>query len=96
MQSIQLLCSCKQAEQILGMTADELAALKEGSGLEAYEAVLKKAQWKEWQFRVQSKSQWVLSHHNTSSDMQGTNQQMQEMTCMVRRPSEATAVALAA
>ena len=70
------------------MTADELAALKEGSGLEAYESVLKKAQWKEWQFRVQSKSQWVPSHHNTSQDTQGTNQQMQETTCMVRRPSQ--------
>ena len=46
-----------QAEQVLGMTADELAALKEGSGVEAYEAVLKQAQWKEWQMRVQSKSQ---------------------------------------
>ena len=46
-----------QAEQVLGMTADELAALKEGSGVEAYEAVLKRAQWKEWQMRVQSKSQ---------------------------------------
>ncbi|CAK0786712.1 hypothetical protein CVIRNUC_009926 [Coccomyxa viridis] len=47
----------EQAEQVLGMTADELAALKEGSGVEAYEAVLKRAQWKEWQMRVQSKSQ---------------------------------------
>ena len=46
-----------QAEQVLGMTADELAALKEGEGVEAYEAVLKRAQWKEWQLRVQSKSQ---------------------------------------
>ena len=46
-----------QAEQVLGMTADELAALKEDNGVEAYEAVLKGAQWKEWQMRVQSKSQ---------------------------------------
>ena len=50
-------CLCEQAEQILGMTADELAALKESDGLEAYEAVLKTAQWKEWEMRVQSKSQ---------------------------------------
>lgn len=50
-------CGCLQAEQMLGMTADELAGLKESNGTEAYEAVLKAAQWKDWQLRVQSKSQ---------------------------------------
>ena len=39
------------------MTADELAILKEGSGVEAFEAVLKSAQWKEWEMRLASKSQ---------------------------------------
>ena len=51
------MCPCEQAEQILGMTADELATVKESDGVEAYEAVLKSAQWKEWEMRVQSKSQ---------------------------------------
>ena len=41
------------------MSADELATLKEDRGVEAYEAVLKSAQWKEWQLRVQSKSQYA-------------------------------------
>lgn len=47
-----------QAVQLLGMTADELAPLKDGGadGKEALEAVFKKAQFTEWQLRVQTRT----------------------------------------
>lgn len=48
-----------QAERLLGLTADELAVLKEDGSEEATakkEAILKKACWTEWQTRVMTKS----------------------------------------
>lgn len=48
-----------QAERLLGMTADELAAIKEDGSEEAnakLDALLKQACWTEWQARVMTKS----------------------------------------
>lgn len=47
-----------QAVQLLGMKADELAPLKDGGteGKEALEAVFKRAQFTEWQLRVQTRT----------------------------------------
>ncbi len=47
-----------QAEALLGISADEIATLKEDeTNPGPYEAVLKRAQWSEWVLRVQSRTQ---------------------------------------
>lgn len=48
-----------QAEALLGVSADEVAPLKQASDAAAYEEVLKRAQWSEWVLRVQSRTQCV-------------------------------------
>ncbi|KAG2486706.1 hypothetical protein HYH03_014635 [Edaphochlamys debaryana] len=45
----------KEAEAVMGMKADELAALKEAGG-EGFAAALRTAQWKPWQVVVMSKA----------------------------------------
>lgn len=52
-----------QAVQLLGMKADELAPLKDGGegGKEALEAIFKKAQFTEWQLRVQTRTRCCKS-----------------------------------
>ncbi|EIE20008.1 hypothetical protein COCSUDRAFT_19010 [Coccomyxa subellipsoidea C-169] len=48
----------EQAEALLGISADEIATLKEDeTNPGPYEAVLKRAQWSEWVLRVQSRTQ---------------------------------------
>ncbi|BDA51382.1 Replication protein A 70 kDa DNA-binding subunit B [Coccomyxa sp. Obi] len=47
----------EQAEAMLGMSADEIAVLKEDAEPAKYEAVLKRAQWTEWVLRVQCRTQ---------------------------------------
>lgn len=46
-----------QAEQLLGATADELAALREGGGGGAYEAALRRATWTQWVLRLKAQAQ---------------------------------------
>lgn len=45
-----------QAEQLLGSTADELAAMREGGG-GAYEAALRRATWTQWVLRLKAQAQ---------------------------------------
>ena len=46
-----------QARVLLGMTADEVAPLKEAPDPEPYEALLERVAWGEWLLRVQSRTQ---------------------------------------
>ena len=44
---------------MLGMSADEIAPLKEAADRGAYEAVLRRALWADWLLRVQTRTQCV-------------------------------------
>lgn len=46
----------EQAQELIGMTADELAAIRDSDDTQ-YQQVLKGMQWTDWLLRVQSKSQ---------------------------------------
>lgn len=50
-----------QAQDMLGMSADELAEVRERSE-EEYLAVFNNAQWSDWLLRVQSRTQYVPPH----------------------------------
>ena len=50
-------------EELLGMSADDLALLKEGSPekQQQYQALLKKVQWQDYTVRLQTRTRLVLS-----------------------------------
>jgi hypothetical protein len=54
-------CLSIQAKELLDMTADELAELKEGpnSDADAFKAALTRSQWSQWVMRVQTRSRWA-------------------------------------
>ena len=45
---------------MLGLSADDIAKLKQGDDQVPYESVLKRAMWSEWLLRIQSRTQCVL------------------------------------
>ena len=47
----------RQARMLLGMSADEVAPLKEAPDPKPYEGLLERVAWSEWLLRVQSRTQ---------------------------------------
>lgn len=47
-----------QAEQLLGMPADDLAPLKETEGQAEFKEVLKRAQWTQWTMRIRTQTRY--------------------------------------
>ena len=45
---------------MLGLSADEIAKMKENSNQVPFEGVLKRAMWNEWILRIQTRTQCVL------------------------------------